>query len=58
MTKRVAKRTRPETIEQKYNRLSRRINLRQSTTAAETAFVWREKSRRMLVERKYLQDER
>jgi hypothetical protein len=52
MTNRVVKRKRPETVEQKYNRLNKRIVRRLPVTAAETDFVWREKSRRMMAERK------
>lgn len=54
MTKRVTRRKRVETIDQKYNRLSKRIVRRLSVTAAETMFVWREKSRRMIAERREL----
>jgi hypothetical protein len=45
MTLRVVRRKRAETVAQKYNRLNRRIVRRLPVTAAETAFVWREKSR-------------
>jgi hypothetical protein len=48
MTARVTRRKRPETPEAKYRRLSKRIVRRLPVTAAETDFVWREKSRRML----------
>jgi hypothetical protein len=51
MTTRVVKRKRSETVEQTYNRLNRRIVRRLPVTAAETTFVWREKSRRMMSER-------
>jgi len=51
MTKRVAKRKRPETALAKYNRLSKRIVRHLPVTAAETDFVWREKSRRRMEER-------
>jgi hypothetical protein len=47
MTKRVVKRKRAETVEQRYDRLNKRIVRRRPVTAAETMFVWREKSRRM-----------
>lgn len=52
MTKRVTRRKRRETTDQKYDRLSRRIIRHLPVTAAETMFVWREKSRRMMAERK------
>lgn len=52
MTARVTRRKRPETTAQKYDRLSRRIVRRLPMTAAETAFVWREKSNRMMAERR------
>lgn len=48
MTKRVVKRKRVETVEQKYDRLNKRIVRRLLVTAAETDFVWREKSRRLM----------
>jgi hypothetical protein len=51
MTNRVIKRKRTETVEQKYDRLNKRIVRRLPVTAAETNFVWREKSRRMLADR-------
>jgi hypothetical protein len=48
MTRRVAKRKRAETAEKKYYRLNKRIVRRLPVTEAETAFVWREKSRRTM----------
>jgi hypothetical protein len=48
----MAKASKHETIERKYNRLNKRIVRRLPVTASETAFVWREKSRRMMTERK------
>ena len=52
MTKRVVKRKRVETVEQKYDRLNKRIVRRLPVTAAETDFVWREKSRRLMEARR------
>ena len=48
MTQRVTRRKRPETVEAKYNRLSKRAVRRLAMTAAETAWLWREKSMRMM----------
>lgn len=48
MTQRVVKRKLVETVEQKYDRLNKRIVRRLPTTAAETNFVWREKRKRLM----------
>lgn len=44
MTQRVTKRKRRETVDQKYNRLSRRVVRRLAVTAAETRWLWNEAS--------------
>jgi len=51
MTKRVVRRRRPETVEQRYNRLNKRIVHLLPVTAAETTFVWREQLRQMRLAR-------
>lgn len=52
MAKRVTRRARPESVDAKYNRLSRRVVHRLAVTAAETRWLWDEKSRRMRLERR------
>jgi hypothetical protein len=51
MTKRVNRRKQAETLETKFNRLNKRIVRQLPVTAAETTFLWREKSRRINRER-------
>lgn len=48
MTKRVTKRVRRESVETKYNRLNKRAVRRMSLTAAESRWLWTEKSSRMM----------